>query len=226
MRFWTSIKATVNEFPLCLVQVQKNNPAEFSFNVTRRFFVILLDPSSLFYIICWTVIYSARSVQRTLFDSQISPDMSTISIWVPNFLKGILDLIRRISSWYGRRWRSGMGHGKFIVKKHLNTWTKSEGWAKGKIQNVCAFPARWTGVISLCYCARNAALNSEIAGPGWQRLWMSLQRRKERHHSETRKEKIKKRGRKKKGEEMLVFWYGWHEEEQKDCFEIFSCYLL
>lgn len=49
--------------------------------------------------------------------------------------------------------------------------------------------------VTFCYCARNAALNSEIAGPGWHRPWMSLRRRRKPFQSETEEEKVKKRGR-------------------------------
>lgn len=100
-----------------------------------------------------------------------------------------------------------MGHGKFIVKKRLKTWAKPESGAKSKIQDGWAFSLQQTGVEFLCYCGRNAALNSEIAGPGWHRLWMSLQRRKERCQSETEEEKVKKR-RKKREKKCLCFDMG------------------
>lgn len=57
------------------------------------------------------------------------------------------------------------------------------------------FLSRVNSGVTFCYCARNAALNSEIAGPGWHRPWMSLQRRRKQFQSETEEEKVKKRGR-------------------------------
>lgn len=82
---------------------------------------------------------SARSVPRPQLDCQILPDIGTIAIWVPNFLKGILDLIRRILLWYGGRWVSDMGYGEFIGKKHLKPWAKSDWGKKSKIEDGCAF---------------------------------------------------------------------------------------
>ena len=91
-------------------------------------------------------------------------------------------------------------HGAWQVycEEALENMSKIRVGQKARYRMDALFPLQQTSGDILCYCARNAALNSEVAGPGWHRLWMSLQRRKERRQSETEEEKVKKRGRKKR----------------------------
>lgn len=68
---------------------------------------------------------------------------------------------------------------------------------------MCFF-SRINSDVTFCYCARNAALNSEIAGPGWHRPWMSLQRSRKWFQSETEEEKVKKWGREEVKEKICL----------------------
>lgn len=210
--------------PCPSAEKQSSRAAELSFKPSRCFSQHSPTPSSTLAI----HILSDRSLVPGAYPDPCSTlrscqTQAPFLLRVPSFLKGILDLVRRVSLWYGRRWVSGMGHGKFIVKKHLKH-EQSRCGATSKIQDGWAFSLQQTSLDSLCYCARNAALNSEIAGLGWQRLWMSLQRRKERHQSETEEERVKKRGRggKKREKKCLCFDMGGMRRDRRICFERFS----